>query len=135
MAKLDNLGKLLLRLSVAAVVLFHGVSKMAHGVEWIKGPLGAVGLPGFLAYGAYAGEVLAPILLIAGYRSRAAALVVAFDLLMAIFLVLRSHIFAVKEMGGGWAIELEALIVFGSLAIFCLGGGRYSLTGGGHRWD
>jgi len=135
LAKSEDMGRLILRVSVGVVILFHGVAKISHGVEWIKGPLGAAGLPGFIAYGAYIGEVLAPILLILGYRTRVAALVVGFDLLMAIFLVLRHQIFAIKEMGGGWAIELEALILLASLAIFFFGGGKYSLTRGRNAWD
>ena len=135
MAKSEDLGKFLLRLTVSVVVLFHGVAKLSHGVEWIRGPLGAVGLPGFLAYAAYIGEVLAPVLLILGYRSRLAALLVAIDLLAAILLVLRHQIFVIKEMGGGWAIELEVLIMMSALAVFFIGGGRFGITKGQNAWD
>ena len=77
----------------------------------------------------------APILIILGYRTRVAALVVVFDILMAIFLVLRQQIFVVKEMGGGWAIEIEAFLILASLAIAFMGGGRFSLTRGKGTWD
>src|SRR5512146_2036707 len=113
--KSDDMGKLSLRMAAGGILLFHGIFKLTHGVDWIKGPLAAHGLPGFLAYGAYVGEILAPILIILGYRTRVAALVVVFDILMAIFLVLRQQIFAVKEMGGGWAIEIEAFLILASL--------------------
>src|SRR5919204_3990489 len=66
----DDIGKLLLRIALGGILLFHGVFKLTHGVEWIKQPLAALGLPGFLAYGTYLAEVVAPVLLILGYRTR-----------------------------------------------------------------
>ncbi len=124
----DDVGKLLLRVAIGGVLLFHGVFKLQHGVAWIAGPLGQVGLPGFLAYGTYVAEVVAPVLILLGLWTRLAALVVAFDLCMAIVLVLRPQLFAVKEMGGGWGVEVEALFLLGALALVFLGAGRYRLT-------
>jgi putative oxidoreductase len=129
----EDLGKLVLRVGVGVIVLFHGVFKLRHGVAWIERPLGAVGLPGFLAYGAYVAELFAPLLLILGFKARLAALVIAFDLLMAILLVLRPRILTVNQAGGGWAIELEVLILLAALAVFLLGSGRYRLGKG--AWD
>ncbi|HEV8150634.1 MAG TPA: DoxX family protein, partial [Gemmatimonadales bacterium] len=98
----EDLGKLILRLALGGVVLFHGVFKLTHGVDWIKQPLAAHGLPGFLAYGAYLAEVLAPVLIVVGWKARLAALAIGFDMLMALYLVLRPQILAVKPQGGGW---------------------------------
>jgi len=123
----QDLGKLDLRVALGAVVLFHGVFKVTHGVEWIKGPLGELGLPGFLAYGTYAAEVLAPLLLFVGYKVRIAAAVIAFDMLMALVLVMRPQILTVKEAGGGWGVEIEALLLLVSVALVFMGGGRYGV--------
>jgi putative oxidoreductase len=123
--KSDDLGRLLLRLAVGGIILFHGVFKLQHGVAWIAGPLGQVGLPGFLAYGTYVAEVVAPVLIILGMWTRPAALLVAFDMFMAVALVLRGQLFSVKEAGGGWGVELEALLLLGALALVFLGAGRY----------
>jgi putative oxidoreductase len=131
----DDVGKLLLRLAVGGVLLFHGVFKLQHGVAWIAGPLGEFGLPGFLAYGTYVGEVVAPVLIVLGAWTRPAALVVAFDLFMAIVLVLRPRVFTVNEMGGAWGIEVEALFLLGALALVFLGAGRYRLARGESRLD
>ena len=49
-------GLLVLRLGVGALLLFHGVYKITHGVAWIAGPLSGAGLPTWLQYGAYVGE-------------------------------------------------------------------------------
>lgn len=134
-AKSDDMARLLLRLGLGVIMLFHGAFKVTHGVAWMAGPLSAYSLPGFLAYGVYVAEVVAPILILIGYRSRLAALVVAFDMVMAVLLVMKQQIVVVKEMGGGWGIELEALLFVCSLALFFTGGGTYSLTRGRNKWD
>ena len=54
-----DLGRLLLRLTLGFCVLFHGIAKIQGGVEGIAHDLIALGLPGFIAYGVYVGEVLA----------------------------------------------------------------------------
>ena len=38
-------GLLVLRLGLGAILLFHGIYKVTHGVAWIAGPLGKHGLP------------------------------------------------------------------------------------------
>ena len=129
----DDLGKLVLRVTLGGILLFHGIFKLTHGVDWIRGPLGALGLPGFLAYGTYVAEVLAPILLFVGWKARLAALVIAFDMLMAIVLVLRPRLFTVNPGGGGWGIEVEGMILLVAVSVFLLGSGRYRLGRGG--WD
>lgn len=125
----NDAGKLVLRLALAAILLFHGVYKINHGVAWIKPRLADVGLPGFLAYGPYIAEVVAPLLLIVGYQVRLAALVIALDMVMAIVLVLRHEIFSLSRTpGGGWAIEFQALILLASVSVAFLGGGAYAVT-------
>jgi putative oxidoreductase len=131
----DDIGKLLLRIAVGGLMLFHGVFKLQQGVGHIVGVLGEHGLPGFLAYGAYLAEVVAAILILAGFWTRLAALVVAFDMVMAILLVQRARIFTVNEMSGGWGIELEMLYLLGALALFFLGGGRYAVSKGERWWE
>ena len=120
-------GLLLLRFGVGELLLFHGIYKVTHGVGWIAGPLGAVGLPAWVAYGVYVGEVLAPVLLILGLWPRLAGLVIAFDMFMAIFLARRDDIGKINPMGGAWAIEVELLFLVGALTIALAGGGRYGL--------
>ena len=121
-------GLLVLRLGVGAILLFHGLYKVTHGVAWIAGPLSGAGLPTWLQYGVYVGEILAPVLLILGLWTRLAALVIAFDMFMAIFLARRGDITKINPMGGGWAIELEALLLIGALALALAGGGRFGLS-------
>ena len=121
-----DLGLLLLRIAVAVVVIFHGFYKLKHGVAWIGGPLGKVGLPAWLAYGTFIAEVVAPVLLIVGYLARWAALVISFDMFMAVVLVLRPRLLTINQGGGGWGIELEALICLSALTIVIAGTGRFA---------
>jgi putative oxidoreductase len=123
-----DVGLLLLRIAVAVIVIFHGFFKLKHGVAWIGGPLGKVGLPAWLGYGTYVAELVAPLLLIVGLLARWAALVIAFDMAMAITLVLRPRIFMINQSGGGWGIELEALICLSALAIAIAGPGRFAAS-------
>ena len=120
-------GLLVLRLGLGALILFHGIYKLTHGVAWIAGPLGKVGLPAWLAYGVYVAEVVAPVLVIVGLWARPAAFVIAFDMFMAIFLARRGDVAKINPMGGGWAIELELMFLVAALAIGLAGSGRYGL--------
>jgi putative oxidoreductase len=124
-------GLLLLRFGVGTILAFHGYHKIMNGVAWIAGPLGRVGLPAWVAYGTYVAEVLGPILLILGLFVRPAALVIAFNMFMAIFLARRGDVAKISPMGGGWAIEVEVLLLIAALALALAGGGRYGLGGGG----
>ena len=118
---------LIVRLSVGGLMLFHGVDKLQHGLAGIEGMLAAKGLPTALSYGVYVGEILAPVLLILGLWTRVAALVIAFDMFMAIFLARRGDVAKINPMSGGWAIELELLFLIGALALAFAGGGRFGL--------
>ena len=49
----QDLGKLVLRLSLGLLVLLHGVAKITGGIGFITQVVQDAGLPGFLAYGVY----------------------------------------------------------------------------------
>ena len=83
----EDFGKLLLRLAVGGLMLFHGMHKLIGGVDGISGMLVAKGLPGFIAYGVLIGEVVAPVLIVLGILTRPAALVLAFTMIVAWLMV------------------------------------------------
>lgn len=120
-------GKLLLRLMVGILLLFHGVAKLQHGVGWIVDMLQGAGLPGVIAYGVYIGEVVAPILIILGVFTRVSGLIAALTLVVATLMVGIGKFFTLTEVGA-WALEVEALYFFGGLVIMLVGGGRYSIV-------
>lgn len=131
---LDDTGKLVLRLTVGVLVLLHGISKLMGGIGGIEGMLVAKGLPAFFAWGAYAGEVIGPLLVILGLYSRIGALLIVANMLVAIILAHAGEIFQLTG-GGGWAIELQAMFLFSALAVALLGAGRYSIAGKGGSFN
>lgn len=122
----EDLGRLLLRLAVGGLMLFHGVHKLIGGIDGIAGMLAAKGLPGFIAYGVLVGEVLCPVLIILGIFTRPAALVLAFTMIVAWLMVGTGETFALDAVGA-WAIESLVYFFIGALAVACLGAGRFAL--------
>ncbi|HUG22354.1 DoxX family protein [Piscinibacter sp.] len=111
-----RIGYHLLRLSVAAMMLLHGIAKLMNGIDGIERMVVGKGLPAFVAYGVFIGEVLAPLLVLAGVWVGPAALLMAVNMVFAIGL---AHTHEVLTLGkqGGWAIELQGLFFVSSLAI------------------
>jgi putative oxidoreductase len=125
----EDVGRLLLRLAVGGLMLFHGISKIRNGVDYMYPLLEAKGLPTFIAYGSYFGEVVAPLLIIAGVLTRLASLLVAGTMVMAVYLALGSQVFALNQFGG-WAIELNVFFFLGALSLILLGSGQFSIWQG-----
>ena len=123
----DAWGKLLLRLMIGGLMLPHGIHKLINGVGGISNLFASKGIPGFLAYGAYLGEVIAPILVILGFYTRISALVIAGTIVVAVLVAHPDAIFAINGRTGAWGIELQAFYIFGGVAIALLGAGSYSL--------
>lgn len=122
----EDIGKLILRLTLGILLIMHGIAKIFGGVGGISGMLQNVGLPGFFAYGVYIGEVLAPLLVILGLYARIGALIIAVNMLVAIWLVHVNEIFLLGKTGG-WALELQGFFLFVALAVALIGPGRFSV--------
>jgi len=84
------------------------------------------GLPEIFAYGVLIGEILAPLMLIIGWRVRLAAVLLFINCLVAVLLVFPDQIFALGE-NGGWAIELLGLYMIGSLTLMFTGEGKLTV--------
>lgn len=122
-----DLGLLYLRLSLGVMMLLHGVAKLTGGLGFVEETLFKEGFPEFLAYGVIVGEVVAPIAIIVGFRTRLAAAVLAFNCFAAAWLV-HSEDFLKLNQFGGWAVELLGLYFFGAIALVCTGSGKYALS-------
>lgn len=129
-----DLGRLVLRIALGVLILFHGVAKLIHGPGFIVSLLAGAGLPSFLAYGVYLGEVAAPILLLLGIWSRIGAVLVMVNMLVAVVLVHVAQLATLND-AGGWALELQGMFFAVALAILLLGAGRFSLGGRSGRWN
>ena len=124
----QDLGKLILRVTLGALVLLHGVAKLSGGLAGIVGMVEAQGLPGFLGYAVLVGEVLAPLMLLAGFHARIGGLLVAINMLVAIVLVHMGDLGSLNSQGG-WALELQGMFLGTALAIALIGPGRFSVNG------
>ncbi|HEX9740950.1 MAG TPA: DoxX family protein [Ignavibacteriaceae bacterium] len=132
--KSTEIGLLIIRITLGVLLSFHGFYKLLNGIGWMEGLLSKAGLPFFIGYGVFIGEIIAPMLIIIGYRTRIAALAVVFNMLMAVLLVFRDRLFTLKDAGGGWIIELETLFFACALALFLTGGGKYAVSAKS-TWD
>ena len=128
----EDLGKLLLRLCLGGLLLFHGVHKLLNGLGPIDGMLVAHNISSTVAYGVYLGEVVAPILIILGLFSRIGGLLVAGNMVVAVLLAGLPRITALAP-SGGYALEAEVFFFATGLAVALLGAGRLSVGGG--RWN
>jgi putative oxidoreductase len=121
-----DIGLLILRLSIALLMLVHGIHKATNGIDGIKFLVEKGGLPELLAYGVYVGELIIPILLIMGLFTRISAIFFAINMIFATFLAHSSEIFSLGEKGEV-VIELQLLYFLGAVAVAFLGAGKYSL--------
>lgn len=103
----NDLGKLILRLTLGVLILLHGIAKISGGIAGIEKMLEGNGLPGFLALGVYVGEILAPILVV--------------------LLAHRADLLQLTKTGG-WALELQAFFLFTAVAVALIGPGRFGIN-------
>ncbi len=123
----EDSGKLILRLTLGILILLHGIGKLTNGIDWLGPALNASGLPAFLKYGVYLGEVLAPALVIAGFYTRVGAWLIAVNMLFAIGVAHWGEILVIDD-SGGLAIEKQYMFLFSAIALALIGGGRYAVN-------
>lgn len=128
-----DLGILITRIAVGFPMMVYGVSKLIHGVGFIENMMARYGLPPFLAYGVFLGEIIAPVMIILGFRIRLAGLVFAANCFTAVILAQTGSIFKLNEFGG-WALELLAIYFLVSLNFFFTGAGKYAVSKN-NKWD
>lgn len=125
----DAFGKLVLRLTLGSLMLFHGFSKVmnpARTLDSMSALLTMAGMPTYLAYGVFVGEVLAPLLIILGIYSRIGGLMIVVNMVFAVFLAHSAQLLSLTK-NGGWALELQGFYLLTGLAVLFLGSGRFAL--------
>lgn len=124
----DAVGKLVLRLTLGILILFHGVAKILHpgSLDFIGGRLASLGLPEAIAYGVYVGEIIAPLMIILGIQTRLGGLLIVINMIFAIVLAHAGDLFSLTEHGG-WRLELQGFYLFCAVAIMFLGSGRMAV--------
>jgi putative oxidoreductase len=130
----NDLGKLVLRLTLSGLLLFHGISKIVGGIGPIAGMASKVGMPPAFAYLVYVGEVVAPLMILFGVWTRIAAAIVVVNMIVAVMLVHTTQFFTLSRTGG-WALELQGFYFMVAIALILFGAGRYSVAGESGRWN
>ena len=119
---LQPLGLLVLRVALGVIFFFHGYPKLAHSGAGMQGFFVQHGLPGYFVYIAGIVEVFGAILLVLGLFTRAAALLLAIEMGVAIW--------KVHSSGGYLAVhnyEFPLALLAGSFALATVGAGLVSL--------
>ena len=100
------------------LLLFHGMDKVLHGTEFIEKMLLGLNIPysKYVSYGVYIGEIVAPLLLIFGQHIRLSALIIAFNMLVAILLVHQKDFLTLGEHGA-WSVEVPMLYLLGAVTL------------------
>jgi putative oxidoreductase len=128
-----NIAIFILRLAVPFTMLIYGINKLIQGTGFIGSLLEQYGLPKFLANGIFLGEIVAPIMLMLGIRTRLAGLVFAFNCFMAIVLAQTQNFFKFNAFGG-WALDLLVIYLMTGIAFYFSGAGTYALSNSS-KWD
>lgn len=127
-----NLGILILRVFLGIMMLLHGIAKLESGVGHIESMLVDKSFPSFLAYGVFIGEVVAPLLIILGYRTKLASIILVIN---CIFIIILGP-YDTFSLGkyGGWNAELPGLFLFGALSLVFTGAGKFAFSYK-NKWD
>jgi uncharacterized membrane protein YphA (DoxX/SURF4 family) len=118
----NDWGLLLIRLSLAGVFLFHGISKIMN-LPGTVGFFGQLGLPAFLAYAVAFGETLAGLAMMSGLYTKYAGWFIAAVMAGAVY-------FAKFPSGGLQASEFELVLLVVALGVSLVGPGSYTVK----RW-
>ena len=123
----SDIAKLILRVSVGIMMLFHGFDKVINGIDGVKQLTVSAGFLEFLAYSVFIGEIVVPVFILLGAYARAASLVLAFNMAVAIFLAYGNSLFSLGKHGAP-VFELPFLYFVMSIVIFMLGSGKYAIN-------
>ena len=133
MKKNIDLGMLISRIAIGFPMSVYGINKLIHAVGFIENMMTMHGLPSFFAYGVFAGEIIAPVMLIIGFRTRFAGLIFAANCFTATILAQTGNLFKLNDFGG-WALELLVIYMLISLSFFFTGAGKYAVSTN-NKWD
>jgi putative oxidoreductase len=115
-------GLLAFRIALGLIFFSHGYPKLAHSGAGMQSFFVQHGLPGYFVYIAGVLEVFGGTLMVLGLFTRAAALLLAFEMGVAIW--------KVHSAGGYLAVheyEFPLALATGCLALATVGAGRLSL--------
>lgn len=120
-----DLAATLLRVSLGVVLLAHGLLKvLVFTLPGTAGFFESQGFPGWTAYPVTGLEILAGLMMIAGFHSRVAAIVIQ-PVLLGALMVHIGNGWLFSAPNGGWEYPLFLMVTAGAVAL--LGDGAYAV--------
>ena len=140
----DDLGKLVVRLVVGILIVFHGLA-LATGDMGIPNNLVRWGLPASLMWLGFLVEFGGGSMMILGAYARLGGLLLGIFMVIAIIMAhaglmgSQNHLFLVANNPAGnhwdhYFLETQMFYLLGGFAVALLGAGRYGLNIGG-KWN
>ncbi|TDL67474.1 DoxX family protein [Rhodococcus qingshengii] len=120
----NEIGALILRITLGAIFFIHGVVKFQGGIENTAGWFEGLGLPGVTAYGVALLEIIGGILLIIGFATR---LVSALFALLMIGATVKVKL-AIGLLGNGQMAGYELDLAFLAIAVYLVINGSKLLS-------
>ncbi|HYK74999.1 MAG TPA: DoxX family protein [Pseudoneobacillus sp.] len=120
----SEIGALILRVTLGALFLVHGVVKFQGGIENIVGWFSSIGLPGFMAYAVALIEIIGGIALIVGLGTRIISALLSLLMIGAILKVKLS----IGLLGNGQMAGYELDLGFLAMAIYLVFNGSKLLS-------
>jgi putative oxidoreductase len=127
---LEDVAKLLARLTVSGLLLFHGANFL-RGDRQIFDIVKSHGLPEWFGYGSIIAMVIAPVCAILGIYTRIAGAVMALFLLIGVLLFHRGHLWMLAPKRDAYYLETQVFFFMGAVIVALLGAGRFGLGIGG----
>jgi putative oxidoreductase len=140
----DDLGKLVVRLVVGILIVFHGLA-LATGDMGIPNNLVRWGLPASLMWLGFLVEFGGGLMMVLGAYARLGGLLLGIFMVIAIFMAhaglmgSQNHLFLVANNPAGnhwdhYFLETQMFYLLGGFAVALLGAGKYGLNIGG-KWN
>jgi len=120
----NEIGALILRVTLGALFLIHGIVKFQGGIENIVSWFASIGLPGFMAYGVASIEIMGGIAIIIGLATRFFAALFALLMIGATLKVKLS----VGLLGNGQMAGYELDLAFLAMALYLVINGSKLLS-------
>ncbi len=133
MKRNKNTAIFLLRIAIPFTMLIYGIDKIRNGTGFIGSLLEAYGLPLILANGVFVGEIIAPLMLLIGFRTRMAGLLLSFNCLLAILMAQTQNILTLNPFGG-WSLDLLFIYLMAGIAFYYSGAGKHAISTS-NLWD
>lgn len=105
----NEIGAFILRVTLGALFLIHGVVKFQGGIENTVGWFSSIGLPGFMAYGVALLEIIGGVALIIGLATRYVSALYALLMIGAILKVKLSLGLLGNGQMAGYELDLALL--------------------------